>query len=123
MMPTPLLTLSVLMARNTEPDTKPGLAPYWNQRITVQAVVSCFRRTAEGRRVLAVEQVLYNGQPVASHIWLPTGSAIKRLRLKRGVLIQFEGRVIRYVKHDPQVFFYGFDDIAAPCVLLRRKTE
>lgn len=120
MMPTPLLTLSVLITRNTEPDTKEGLAPYWNQRIMVQAVFQRFGYTEHARRVAVLQQVTYDGQLVASHVWIPAGSRFKALHLKRGNLIQFEARVMRYVKNDPAVFHYGLDDIAEPCVLRRK---
>ncbi len=115
-----LITLAQVAAAHTQPDTREALAKYWNQRITVQATFQRFGFTQQGRKVAVIEAVTVDGVEVASHIWIPVGTPLKRLHLKRGCRIQFEARVMRYVKNDPCVFHYGLDDIAAPC-LLRRK--
>lgn len=116
-----LLTLAHLAQRHREPDTREALAAYWNQRITVQAVFQRFGHTQEARKVACVEQITHAGELVAGHVWIPFGTALKRLHLKPGNLLQFEARVMRYVKHDPNTFHYGFDDIAQPIVLRRKK--
>ncbi len=115
-----LLTLQHLAAWQQQPDTREALADYLHQRITVQAVFQRFGFTAHARKVAVVEQVTLDGQLVASHVWLGMNGAMKALRLKPGNLIQFEARVMRYIKNDPHVFHYGLDDIAAPSVQRRK---
>ena len=115
-----LLTLAQVAARKSDPDTREALAEYWNQRITVQAVFRRYGFTQDSRRVVVIEQVTYRGEWVADHVWIPS-NRLKALHLKPGYHIQFEARVMRYVKNNPFVFHYGFDDIAAP-ILLRRKS-
>lgn len=116
-----LLTMEHVAAACSQPDTREALAAYWNQRITVQATFQRYGFTEQGRRVACFEQVEIGGAVVVSHVWVNVGSPLKRLHLKRGCRVEFEARVHRYVKNDPHLFYYGLDDIAAPCLLRRKK--
>lgn len=115
-----LLTLAHVAARQESPDTREALAAYLNQRITVQAVFQRFGFTTEGRRVACFEQVEIEGAVVAQHVWIPFGSPLKRLHLKRGCRVEFEARVHKYVKNDFATFHYGLDDIQSPKLLSRK---
>lgn len=115
-----LLTLEAVVARQEPINTRDRLADFWNTRITVQAVFQRFGYTRHSRKVAVVEHITHEGELVADHVWIPFGKALKALHLKTGNLIQFEARVMRYVKNRPDVFFYGLDDIAAPIVLRRK---
>lgn len=115
-----LLTLDALAAAHHPPNTRDRLADFWNQRITVQAIFERYGHTRHARKVAVVQHITRDGELLADHVWIPLGKALRALHLKPGNCIQFEARVMRYIKHDPRVFFYGLDDIAAP-VVLRRK--
>lgn len=92
-----------------------ALAPFWNQRMSVCAVVSCYGGTPDGRLTLAVEQVYHGRDLVADHLWLPCCGELRDLHLQCGEWFQFEGRVYRYVKkRHPCLFSYSIDDICSP---------
>lgn len=113
-------TLETVAALAEPVNTREPLAAYWNTRITVEAVFQRYGFTRHARKVVVVNQVTHEGELVADHVWIPLGKALRSLHLKAGNLIQFEARVIRYVKDNPHIFFYGLDDIAAPIVLRRK---
>lgn len=116
-----LITLAHIAARQESPDTREELAEYLNQRITVQAVFQRFGFTAEGRRVACFEQVEIGRAVAADHVWIPVGTPLKRLHLKRGYHVAFEARVHKYVKNDFTTFHYGLDDIQSPRLLSRKR--
>ena len=100
---------------------KQALARFLNKRIVVRAEFSCY---GDRHPVFAVQQVHFQGRLVADHIWIPCPVEGFNLRLWRGCPIQFEGRVIRYVKKNhPNLFCYGLDDIRHLMRLPRKQSS
>lgn len=76
-----------------------GLALLFDETHTFNATFICYAQTDEGRNVVLVEDVYWQGKRITGHIWLHRTKALKQLELKRGERIEFEAKVEKYVKN------------------------
>lgn len=76
-----------------------GLKLLFGETHIFSATFTCYARTDEGRNVVLVEDVYWEGKLITGHIWLHRTRALKELQLEKGERIEFEARVEKYMKN------------------------
>lgn len=75
------------------------LSNYYQQTCIVTARFSHYSKTDSGSNVVCLNNLVICDKWVADHVWIHRSKQIKLLELRAGDVVQFEGRVCRYLRN------------------------